>query len=114
VRVELPPGARHHGRPGGLRPGQGRPLRPQALRKYGRHAGGCGGSRGCTCGLGLTLDADAGPDLLAYLVLLRALAGAVRRCEVAVPEGLWAAAGKVARWEAAHRGLLQFLDVSGR
>jgi hypothetical protein len=82
----------------------------EALRKYGRHGDGCGGSRGCTCGPESALDADAGPDLLAYLVLLRALASAVRRCGVPVPEGLWAAAGKVARWEAAHRGLLRLLE----
>jgi hypothetical protein len=56
---------------------------------------------------------DAGPDLLAYLVLLRALATAVRRCEGPVPEGLWAAAGKVARWEAAHRWLLRLLEQVG-
>jgi hypothetical protein len=56
------------------------------------------------------VDAGTGPDLLDYLVLLRELAAAVRRCGVPVPEGLWAAAGKVARWEAAHRGLLQLLE----
>jgi hypothetical protein len=45
-------------------------------------------------------------------VLLRELAGAVRRCEEPVPEALWQAAGKVARWEAAHRGVLQFLALN--
>ena len=49
-------------------------------------------------------------DLLAYLVLLRALAAAVRRCEEPIPEHLWDAAGKVARWEVAHRGLLRRLE----
>jgi hypothetical protein len=82
----------------------------EALRKYGRHGGGCRGNRACTCGLGLALDAGTGPDLLAYLVLLRELASAVRRFEGPVLEGLWAAAGKVARWEAAHRGLLRLLE----
>ena len=82
----------------------------ESLRRYGRHGDGCGGPRACTCGLELALDADTGPDLLAYLVQLRALASAVRRCGVPVPEGLWVAAGKVARWEAAHRGLLRLLE----
>jgi hypothetical protein len=85
----------------------------EALGKYGRHGDGCGGSRACTCGLGLALDVGTGPDLLAYLVLLRGLAAAVRRYERPVPEGLWAAAGKVARWEAAHRGLLGLLEQVG-
>jgi hypothetical protein len=83
----------------------------EALRKYGRHGDGCRGNRACTCGLGLALDVDTGPDLLAYLVVLRGLASAVRRCGVPVPEDLWAAAGKVARWEAAHRGLLGLLGL---
>jgi hypothetical protein len=85
----------------------------KALRKYGRHGDGCKGSRACTCGLEVALDADTGPDLLAYLVQLRGLASAVRRFEGPVPEGLWAAAGKVARWEAAHRGLLRLLEQVG-
>ena len=68
-------------------------------------------SRACTCGLELALDAGTGPDLLAYVVLLGALASAVRRCGVPVPEGLWAAAEEVARWEAAHRGLLGLLGL---
>jgi hypothetical protein len=50
--------------------------------------------------------------MLAYLVLLQELTGTVRRCEVPVPEALWDAAGKVARWEAAHRGVLQLLGVN--
>jgi hypothetical protein len=80
-----------------------------ALEKSGRHAEGCRGGIGCTCGLRQVLDAGTGPDLLAYLVVLRGLAGAVRRCDLPIPRGLWDATGKVARWEAAHRGVLQLL-----
>jgi hypothetical protein len=80
-----------------------------ALRKHGRHAAGCRRSP-CGCGLDAAQQATSGPDLLAYLLLLRALASAVRRCEEPIPERLWDAAGKVARWEAAHRALLQLLD----
>ena len=83
-----------------------------ALAKYGRHAEGCGRSP-CRCGLLGVLDATTGPDLLAYLVLLRELAGAVRGCEQPVPEALWQAAGQVARWEAAHRGVLRLLAEVG-
>jgi hypothetical protein len=83
-----------------------------ALAKYARHAAGCGTSgRGCTCGLDAALSPDAGPDVLAYLLLLRGLASAVRRCEAPIPEDLWDAAGRVARWEAAHRGLIELLDA---
>jgi hypothetical protein len=32
----------------------------EALRKYGRHGDDCGGSRACTCGLGLAVDVDTG------------------------------------------------------
>jgi hypothetical protein len=86
-------------------------MRPgAALTKYGRHAAGCGGpGRGCACGLDAALSPDAGPDVLAYLLLLRGLASAVRRCEAPIPEDLWDAAGKVARWEAAHRAFIGLL-----
>jgi hypothetical protein len=84
----------------------------QALRQYGEHAEGCRRSP-CSCGLWDVLGAGTGPDPLAYLLLLRELASAVRRCEKPIPEGLWDAAGKVARWGAAHRGMLQLLAGVG-
>jgi hypothetical protein len=68
-----------------------------ALRRHGRHAEGCRQGRDCGCGLWAVLGPGTGPDLLAYLLLLRELAGAVRGCEAPVPEALWDAAGKVAR-----------------
>jgi hypothetical protein len=85
-----------------------------ALAKYGRHAGGCGRARGggaaCGCGLDAARSADTGPDLLAYLLLLRGLASALRRCAAPLPQEVWQAAGRVTRWEAAHRALLRLLD----
>jgi hypothetical protein len=80
----------------------------EALRRYGRHRPDCTASA-CRCGLRAARGMDAGPDRLAYLLLLRALAAGVRRCQQPIPEELWEAAGKVARWEAAHRSVLRLL-----
>src|SRR5262249_16428562 len=52
-----------------------------ALQKHGRRAEGCRRGPAFRCGLRRVLDAGTGPDLLAYLLLLQELAGAVRRCE---------------------------------
>jgi hypothetical protein len=84
----------------------------EALRRYGRHRPGCTASA-CRCGLRAALEVGAGPDLLVYLLLLRALAAGVRRCQQPIPEELWEAAGKVARWEAAHRSVLRLLGEAG-
>jgi hypothetical protein len=85
-----------------------------ALEKYGGHADGCRGGASCGCGLRRVLDAGTGPDLLAYLVLLQELAAAVRRCELPIPRRLWDATGKLARWKAAHRGVLELLGEIAR